>query len=234
LPGTPEPNARRPREPALAGSGSLRPGSLYRAHARDDDGGRPAHPRRAIYRVCLVIDRFHVVKKLNEAVDEVRQEEWRQLEGEQKKVVKGLRWILGLSSLSRTRGDTRTLNALARSNRRIYRAWELKDEFEHFWSYSDVGSARSFLKRWMTRALRSRLPSMRKFVNTLRNYQENILTYIERALTNAPAEGINRLVKMAKDRASGYRGVEAVADMIYLLVGDLDIPAHIPSSLKSL
>jgi len=184
--------------------------------------------------VKLVIDRFHVVKLLNEAVDAVRKEEWHRLEGEQKKAVKGLRWLLRRSPLSRTKGDTRALNALARGNRRIYRAWELKDEFEHFWSYSYVGSARAFLKQWMTRALRSRLPSMRKFVGTLRKYQENILTYVERSLTNATAEGINRVAKLAKNRASGYRGAEAFADMIYLLVGDLDISAHIPSTLRSL
>jgi transposase len=184
--------------------------------------------------VKLVIDRFHVVKRLNEAVDEVRKEEWRQLEGEQKKAVKGLRWLLRRSPLSRTKGDTRALNALAKGNRRIYRAWELKDEFEHFWSYAYVGSARKFLEQWATRALRSRIPSMRKFVATLRNYQENILTYIERSLTNAVAEGINRVVKLAKNRASGYRGVQAFADMIYLLVGDVDIPVHIPSTLRSL
>jgi transposase len=184
--------------------------------------------------VKLVIDRFHVVKNLNEAVDEVRKEQWRELEGEQKKAIKGLRWLLRRSPLSRTKGDTRALNALARGNRRIYRAWELKDEFEHFWSYQYVGSGRKFLEQWMTRALRSRLPSMRKFVNTLRNYQENILTYIERSLTNAVAEGINRIVKLAKNRASGYRGVEAFADMIYLLVGDLDIPAQVPSTLRTL
>jgi transposase len=182
----------------------------------------------------LVIDRFHIVKKLNEAVDEVRKEQWRELDTEQRKAIKGLRWLLGLSSLSRTKGDTRALNALARGNRRIYRAWELKDEFEHFWSFSYLASARKFLERWMTRALRSRLPSMREFVNTLRNHLENILTYIERSLTNAVAEGINRLVKMAKNRASGYRGAESFADMIYLLVGDLDIPELIPSTLKTL
>jgi transposase len=182
----------------------------------------------------LVIDKFHLVKKLNEAVDEVRKEQWRELEGEQKKTIKGLRWLLGLSSMSRTKGDTRALNSLAKGNRRIYRAWELKDEFEHFWSFSYQGSAAAFLKRWEIRALRSRLPSMRKFVNTVRTYKANILTYIERSLTNAVAEGINRKVKLAKHRASGYRGVEAFADMIYLIVGDLDIPAHIPSPLRSL
>ena len=182
----------------------------------------------------LVIDRFHVVKKLNEAVDEVRKEEWRNLEGEDKKLIKGLRWVLGASSLSRSKGDTRTLNALARTNRRIYRAWELKDEFEHFWTFTYIGSASAFVKRWMTRALRSRLPSMRKFVGTLRRYLPNILTYLERSLTNAAAEGINRLVKLAKNRASGYQNVDAFADMIYLLVGDLDIAAQIPASPRAL
>jgi transposase len=182
----------------------------------------------------LVIDRFHVVKKLNEALDEVRKEEWRELGTEQRKTIKGLRWLLGKGPTTRTKGDTRKLNALARGNRRIHRAWVLKDEFEQFWHYSYLGSARKFIQRWMTAALRSRLPSMRAFVNTLRNHLENILTYIERSLTNAVAEGINRIVKIAKNRASGFRGLDNFADIIYLIVGDMDIPDHIPSTLRAL
>ncbi len=182
----------------------------------------------------LVIDRFHIVKKLNEAVDEVRKEQWRQLGTEKGKAVKGLRWLLGMSPATRTRADTRQLKGLARGNRRIYRAWVLKDEFEQFWTYRYAGRAKTFLKRWMTAALRSRLPSMREFVGTLRKHSENILTYIERSLTNAVAEGINRIVKIAKNRASGFRGLHDFADIIYLIVGDLDIPEQIPSTLKTL
>lgn len=182
----------------------------------------------------LVIDRFHIVKALNEAVDEVRKEQWRELGTEQRKSIKGLRWLLGMGSATRTKADTRKINRVGRGNRRIHRAWVLKDEFEHFWSYRYVGSAQNFLKRWMTSALRSRLPSMRRFVNTLREHSANILTYIERSLTNAAAEGINRIVKIAKNRASGFRGLHNFADMIYLIVGDLDIPAQIPSTLQAL
>jgi transposase len=86
----------------------------------------------------------------------------------------------------------------------------------------------------MTAALRSRLPSLRTFVGTLRDHYDNVITYIERSLTNAVAEGINRIVKIAKNRASGFRGLHNFADMIYLIVGDLDIPEHIPSTLKTL
>lgn len=167
-------------------------------------------------------------------MDEVRKEQWRELGTAQGKAVKGLRWLLGMGAATRTKGDTRKLNQLARGNRRIHRAWVLKDEFDHFWSYSYVGSAKSFLKRWMTRALKSRLASLRTFVETLRKHLDNILTYIERSLTNAVAEGINRIVKIAKNRASGFRGLENFADMIYLIVGDLDIPEQIPSTLKTL
>ena len=84
----------------------------------------------------LVLDRFHVVKALNEAVDEVRKEQWRQASGEDRKLLKGLRWVLLHHSARRcSRKDRRTLQTLEKANRRIYRAWRLKDEFEHFWRY---------------------------------------------------------------------------------------------------
>ncbi len=115
----------------------------------------------------LVIDRFHVVKALNEALDEVRKEQWRALDTQGRKAIKGLRWLLAMHSRNRTKGHTRFINSLRNANRRIHRAWVLKDEFEHFWDYCYRGSAKKFLKRWITAALRSRIDSLRKFVNTL-------------------------------------------------------------------
>ena len=182
----------------------------------------------------LVIDRFHVVKALNEAVDEVRKEQWRALDTEGRKAIKGLRWLLGMHSRNRTKGHTRFLNSLRNANRRIHRAWVLKDEFEHFWNYSYRGAAEKFLRRWITAALRSRIPSLRQFVATLRNHFDNILAFVDRNLTNAVGEGLNRIVKIVKNRASGYRNLQSFADMIYLTIGDLDIPAQIPSHLRTL
>jgi transposase len=182
----------------------------------------------------LVIDRFHVVKALNEAVDEVRKEQWRDLDTKGRKAIKGLRWLLGMHSRNRTKGHTRFLNSLRNANRRIHRAWVLKDEFEHFWNYSYRGAAEKFLRRWITAALRSRIPSLRQFVATLRNHFDNILAFVDRNLTNAVGEGLNRIVKIVKNRASGYRNLQSFADMIYLTIGDLDIPAQIPSHLRTL
>lgn len=182
----------------------------------------------------LIIDRFHVVKALNQAVDEVRKEEWRSLDAGGRKAIKGLRWLLSLHSTNRTKGHTRFLNSLRNSNRRIHRAWVLKDEFEQIWNYTYRACAESFLKRWMTSALRSRIPSLRRFVGTLKEHFDNIVAFTDRNLTNAVGEGINRIVKIVKNRASGFRNLQSFADLIYLTVGDRDIPAHIPSKLRTL
>ena len=102
------------------------------------------------------------------------------------------------------------------------------------WDYRYRASAQKFLTRWMTSALRSRLPTLRTFVGTLRTHLPHILAFIDRPLTNAVGEGLNRIVKLVKNRASGYRHLDYLTDMIYLTVGDLDIPAHIPSQLRTL
>ena len=182
----------------------------------------------------LVLDRFHVVKALNEAVDEVRKEQWRQAGTEDRTTLKGLRWLLFRHSSTRSRKDAATLKALEKANRHIYRAWRLKDEFEQFWNYKVRWAAESFLKRWGTTALKSRLEPLRKFVRTLRKHAQGILAFVETHLTNAVAEGLNRIIRIVKNRASGFRTLDAFADIIFLCVGDLDIPAQIPRRFRTL
>jgi len=182
----------------------------------------------------LVLDRFHVVKALNDAVDEVRKEQWRETCGEDRKALKGLRWLLYRHSSTRSREDTLTLQALEKANRRIYRAWRLKDEFEQLWDYKAPWAAKRFLKTWTTAAMRSRLEPLKKFVRTVRKHADGILAFVETHLTNAVAEGLNRIARMVKNRASGFRDLNPFADMIFLCGGDVDIPAQIPPRFRTL
>ena len=167
----------------------------------------------------LVLDRFHVVKLLNKAVDDVRKEEWRELSGADKKSIKGLRWLLYRHSKTRTKKGTQTLNALKKSNNRIFRAWILKDEFEQVWNYKYKKRAEDFLGAWITRTLRSRIPSMKRFAKTMRRHFNKIVSFTTTRLTNAIAEGLNRILKIIKYRASGYSNLKVYADMIFLTVG---------------
>ena len=182
----------------------------------------------------LVLDRFHIVKALNAAVDDVRKEQWREANVDERKALKGLRWLLYRHSSTRSRKDTRTLKALERGNNRIYRAWRLKDEFDQFWEYKASWAAERFLKGWMTTTMRSRLEPMKKFVATLRKHYAGVVAFIGTRITNAVSEGLNRIVKIVKNRASGFRTLDAFADMILLTIGDVDIPAQIPTKFRTL
>lgn len=182
----------------------------------------------------LVLDRFHIVKKLNEAVDQVRKEQWREASVDERKALKGLRWLLFRHSSTRSKRQTRILNQLRRGNRRIHRAWILKDEFEQFWDYKAPWAAERFLKRWTTTALKSRLEPIRDFVKTVREHWHRIIPFIESRITNAIAEGLNRIIKIVKNRASGFRTLQAFTDMIFLAVGDVDLPAQISEDFRTL
>jgi transposase len=184
--------------------------------------------------VTLVLDRFHIVKKLNEAVDKVRKQQWQKASADDRKALKGLRWLLYKHSSKRSRNDTQILNALRKGNRRIHRAWVLKDEFEHFWDYKALWAAESFIKRWTTTALKSRLEPIRSFVKTIRKHMHRILPYVQTRMTNAIAEGLNRIIKIVKNRASGFRTLEAFTDMIFLTVGDVNIPEQIPEDFHTI
>lgn len=186
------------------------------------------------HNATLVLDRFHIVKALNAAVDDVRKEQWRLAGGDERKALKGLRWILYRHSSTRSQEDAQALKALKTANNRIYRAWRLKDEFEQFWDYKAPWAANRFLKNWTTAALRSRLAPLRKFVMTIRQHFSGVLAFIDSRLTNAIAEGLNRIVKIVKNRASGFRTLDAFTDMIFLTVGDVDIPAQIPLRFRTL
>jgi transposase len=183
-------------------------------------------------KATLVLDRFHIVKALNAAVDEVRKEQWRQASADERKILKGLRWLLFKHSENRSKKDSRILNALRTGNRKIHRAWVLKDEFEHFWQYGARWAAKRFVKQWGTSALKSRLQPIQNFVQMLRKHLHRILPFIDKPITNAKAEGLNRIIRLVKNRASGFRNLSAFTDMIFLTVGDLDLPGQIPPKFR--
>ena len=181
----------------------------------------------------LVIDRFHIVKTLNEAVDEVRKQQWREANSADRKLLKGMRWLLYRHSSTRTREHTLSLRAMEKHNRRIYRAWQLKEEFEAFWEYKAPWAAERFLSGWLTRCLRSRLEPLRRFVATVRKHLDAILAFTRTRLTNAISEGLNRVAKIVKNRASGFRNLPPFADLIMLVIGDVDIPGQLPTKFRT-
>ena len=170
---------------------------------------------------------------MQDAVDEVRKEAWREAEKEDKGFFKGLRWLLRRHATTRSKGQSRTLNKLRTFNRHIWRAWILKDEFDALFDYVYPGSAEKALRSWVTSARKSRLQPLIRFSNTVMKHFDDIVSFIETRLTNAVSEGLNRIIRMTKNRASGFRNLNAFSDLIYLIVGDVDIQGKIPVKFRT-
>lgn len=120
---------------------------------------------------------------------------------------------------------------MEKHNQRIYRARQLKEEFEAFRDYYAPWAAERFLSGWLTRCLRSRLGPLRRFVATVRKHMDAILAFTRTRLTNAIGEGLNRLVKIVKNRASDFG--KPFADLTMLVIGDVDIPGQIPTRFRT-
>lgn len=103
---------------------------------------------------------------------------------------------------------------------------------EEDWHQSFLGMANEGGSKIGTSALRSRLEPLRQFVQTLRKYEEHILTFVETGLTNAVAEGVNRVIRMVKNRASGFSSLAAFSDLIFLTIGDVDILGKFPNKFR--
>jgi transposase len=106
------------------------------------------------------------------------------------------------------------------------RASLLKEQFQHFWTYTTVAHGRRFLQKWTGLVMRSRIEPLKKFARTLRNHQPEILNwFLARGEFAAGAtEGFNNKARVTTRRAYGFRTYEHAEIALYHSLGDLPEP----------
>lgn len=180
--------------------------------------------RERLPKVCLVFDRFHVVQHLNRAVDDVRRETWRKLEGDEKAAFKQTRWLWLKNPWNLLVQEKRRLSALCgRTNQPIVRGYYLKEAFQRFWDYRVEGWARPYLKQWLWWASHSRLAPFVRFARMIREHLEGILLWTKLRVSNSALEGMNNKVKVVSRRAYGFRKVDTYITAIWHGCGDLPL-----------
>lgn len=171
----------------------------------------------------IVFDRFHVVQLLLKAVDEVRREEWRRLEGSDRQALKGARFAFLRNPKHYSPKDHLAIARIQRSNDRLARLYQRRVDFEILWECHDEGQARTYLMRWTRSALRSRLEPLRRVARTMRKHIDGILGYYRHPkMTNAVLEGTNNKIQLIIHRAFGFHSVNALLSMVYLCCSGLE------------
>ena len=175
-----------------------------------------------------ILDRFHVVAKLNLAIDEIRAGEARQLlQDGYEPVLKKSRWCLLKRPQNLTDTQRIKLREVLRYNLKSVRAYLFKEYFQHFWDYESPTWAGKFLDQWCTEVMRSRIDPLKKFARTVRNHRELLLNYFRarKQFSSGVIEGLNNKAKVTMRKAYGFRTFKATELALYHVLGKLPEPA---------
>ena len=170
----------------------------------------------------LTFDKFHVIKILNDAVDQVRREEIKD-----RPELKGSRyiWLKNQPNLKASQSDLLEQLMIKKLNLKTSRAYHIKLNFQELYQ-QPAEFAETFLKKWYFWATHSRLEPIINAAYTIKNHWDGVLRWFTSKINNGILEGINSLIQAAKARARGYRTKRNLITMIYLIAGKLrfDLP----------
>ena len=174
----------------------------------------------------IVFDKFHVMRHVIEAMDQVRRREQRALRKRGDRRLTGTKFLWLKNQVGRhdfTAASRRQFRRLRDSTLKSARAWAMKEAFRHIWDYRSIPAARAFFDRWQAWAVRSRLKPMIHVAGIIRRHLENILNYITHRITNAVTEGLNAKIQWIKYSSRGFRDRERFKRAIYFHCGGLDL-----------
>lgn len=200
------------------------------------------------------VDPFHVVEWAMQALDEVRREVWRDAYSEFKKLkqdispkrgrpsendesakqlkaakdradqLKGSAYALGKAPENLTSNQQARLEMIAKDDSRLYRAYRIKEQLRLLLKLESVDEAESELKHWLWWASHSKIPAICELSKKVRRHKTHILNSIRLKLSNARIEAINNKIKLVIRKAYGFRNIDNMLDMVYLVCSDLNIP----------
>jgi transposase len=164
----------------------------------------------------VTFDRFHVVKLLQEAMDDVRKKE-----AKQHAILKGHKYTLLKAEHNLSQRQIKEREELIELLPNIGNAYRLKMLFQDFWDFDNKQDAAAFLAFWCDLVDEHGIVPFKNFAKTIKGHWSGIVNYIESHIANGVLEGINNKIQLAKRRARGYRNTNNFINMIYFIAGKL-------------
>ncbi len=153
---------------------------------------------------ALVFDKFHILKLMNERLDDLRRHMVREAEGPLKLPIKGTRFLLLRNPENLTADQIPKLDQALKINEPLLLGWYLKEELHELWSQSSRKQMGAFLNDWCDKAGQTGIGQMLKMAKTLRTHASGILAYADHPITSGKLEGINNKIKTLTKRSYGF------------------------------
>jgi len=156
---------------------------------------------------AILFDKFHVMRHLGEALDQVRKSEYARLQGRGRRYIKGQKYTLLSRKENLTLEGKKALQTLLAANKRLNTAYVLKESFGQLWSYQREGWARRFFENWRSSLKWQRLRPYEKFAQMIDRHWDGIAAYCrpENKVSLGFVEGLNNKIRVIQRRAYGLR-----------------------------
>ncbi len=155
----------------------------------------------------IVYDKFHIMQHANDAIDEVRKAEFFRQGPKKRGLIKGKKWLLLSRWKNLTQEHRGDLNRLFQLNRRVFKAYLLKESLERLWNYSYRGAMLNYLNKWMGQLKWQRLAPFEKLAATLLKHVAGIANYCETKVRFGVVEAVNGNIRMLINRGRGYQNL---------------------------
>jgi len=167
----------------------------------------------------ITFDKFHIVKIINEAVDEVRREEQKN-----NPILKNSRYVFlkNQSNFTEKQKEKYEEIKMSKLNIRTFRAMQIRESFQQLYLCETTTDFENLLKKWYWWATHSRIPQISEVAKTIKRHWKGIVNWAENRITNGILEGFNSIFQAAKAKARGYKKTDTIKAIIYILTGKLD------------
>ena len=153
---------------------------------------------------ALVFDKFHILKLMNERLDDLRRQMVREAEGPLKLQIKGTRFLLLRNPENLKADQIPKLDEALHLNEPLLFGWYLKEELRELWNQTSRKQMEVFLKDWCEKASQTGIGQLLKMAKTLRTHASGILAYADHPITSGKLEGINNKIKTLTKRSYGF------------------------------
>jgi transposase len=160
----------------------------------------------------IVFDKFHVMQHAGSAMDEVRRAEFFRQGGARRQLVRGKRWLLLTRWANLDSRKKQLLNQLFKLNRKVMKAYLLRESLDRLWSYTYEKAALRYLNGWIDQLRWQRLKPFQRLAKMLLNHLEGLLNYCRAKVPFGVVEAVNGNIKALLRRGRGYK------DLRYLLL----------------
>ena len=158
----------------------------------------------------ILFDKFHVIRHLSDALDEIRRSEYKRVTGDERGYIKGQRYVLLSRRENLSEDGRKNLERLLEANTRLNIAYLLREQFEQLWDYADTDDARTFFNAWRTQLKGQDIVPYEKFATMVERHWDGIAAYCRptHSFGLGYVEGLNNKIRVIQRKAYGIRDEE--------------------------